>query len=102
MLSQKPSIKNRDGEIGQPTAQRNMLNILKMMISTGKKFTAYHTRLCKVQYKLLHRYLATSDFLNKIGISSSPRCSLCDGADESLEHLFVSFLITQRFWAEMV
>ena len=34
-------------------------------------------------------------FLNKIGISSSPRCSLCDGADESLEHLLVSFQITQ-------
>ena len=65
MLSQKASIKNRDGEIGQPTAQRNMLNILKMMISTGKKFTAYHTRLCKVQYKLLHRYLATSDFFKQ-------------------------------------
>ena len=30
-------------------------------------------------------------FLNKIGISSSPRCSLCDGVDESLEHLFVFF-----------
>ena len=42
-----------------------MLNILKMMISTGKKFTAYHTRLCKVQYKLLHRYLATSDFFKQ-------------------------------------
>ena len=65
MLSQKASIKNRDGEIGQPTAQRNMLNILKMIISTGKKFTAYHTRLCKVQYKLLHRYLPTSDFFKQ-------------------------------------
>ena len=42
-----------------------MLNILKMMISTGKKFTAYHTRLCKVQYELLHRYLATSDFFKQ-------------------------------------
>ena len=41
-------------------------------------------------------------FLNKIGISSSPRCSLCDGADESLEHLFVSCLITQSFWAEVI
>ena len=41
-------------------------------------------------------------FLNKIGISSSPRCSLCDGADESLEHLFVSCQITQSFWAEVI
>ena len=29
------------------------------------------------------------------------RCSLCDGADESLEHLFVSCQITQSFWAEV-
>ena len=60
------------------------------------------TKSREFQYKLLHRYLATNDFLNKIGISSSPRCSLCDGADESLEHLFVSCLITQSFWAEVI
>ena len=41
-------------------------------------------------------------FLNKTGISSSPRCSLCDGADKSLEHLFVSCLSTQSFWAEAI
>ena len=27
---------------------------------------------------------------------------MCDGADESLEHLFVSCLITQSFWAEVI
>ena len=63
---------------------------------------AHDTKSREFQYKLLHRYLATNDFLNKIGISSSPRCSLCDGADESLEHLFVSCLITQSFWAEVI
>ena len=63
---------------------------------------ALDTKSREFQYKLLHRYLATNDFLNKIGISSSPRCSLCDGADESLEHLFVSCLITQSFWAEVI
>ena len=58
---------------------------------------ALDTKSREFQYKLFHRYLATNDFLNKIGISSSPRCSLCDGADESLEHLFVSCLFTQSW-----
>ena len=63
---------------------------------------ALDTKSREFQYKLLHRYLATNDFLNKIGISSSPRCSLCDEADESLENLFVSCLVTQSFWAEVI
>ena len=54
---------------------------------------ALNTMSRESQYKFLHRYLANNDFLNKIGISSSPRCSLCDGADESLEHLSLARLL---------
>ena len=98
----------RDGEIVQPTAQKKYVEFFENDDLNWKDIyslpyqVALDTKSREFQYKLLHRYLATNDFLNKIGISSSPRCSLCDGADESLEHLFVSCQITQSFWAEVI
>ena len=100
----------RDGEIVQPTAQKKDVEFFENDYLNGKEIYSFRyqvaldTKSREFQYKLLHRYryLDTNDFLNKIGIYSSPRCSLCDGADESLEHLFVSCLITQSFWAEVV
>ena len=99
----------RDGEIVQSTAQKNCVEFfLKWWFELERNLqplpfqVALDTESCEFQYKLLHRYLATNDFFNKIGISSSPRCSLCDGADESLEYLFVSCQITQSFWAEVI
>ena len=98
----------RDGEIVQPTAQKKYVEFFEKDYLNWKEIyslpyqVALDTKSREFQYKLLHRYLATNDFLNKIGISSSPRCSLCDGADESLEHLFVSCQITQSFWAEVI
>ena len=46
MLTQKASIKKLETEkLFNQLHKRNMLNFLKMMIYTGKKFTAYATRL---------------------------------------------------------
>ena len=98
----------RDGEIVQPTAQKKYVEFFEKDYLNWKEIyslpyqVALDTKSREFQYKLLHRYLATNDFLNKIGISSSPRCSLCDGADESHEHLFVSCQITQSFLAEVI
>ena len=105
MLTQKASIYKeiRDREIVQPTAQKKYVEFFenddlnRQEIYSLRYQVALDTKSREFQYKLLHRYLATNDFLNKIGISSSPRCSLCDGADESLEHLFVSCLFTQSW-----
>ena len=44
----------------------------------------------------------TNTFLCKIGIISSPACSLCGESDESLEHLFLSCHYTKNFWSEVI
>ena len=49
------------------------------------------TKLREFQFKLLKRYLATSDFLNKIGVLPSPACSLC-GTYLNLLFYFIFFL----------
>ena len=98
----------RDGEIVQPTAQKKYVEFFENDDLNWKEIyslpyqVAFDTKSREFQYKLLHRYLAANDFLNRIGISSSPRCSLYGGADGSLEHLFVSCQITQSFWAEVI
>ena len=51
------------------------------------------TKLIIFQFKLLHRRLATNDFLHKIGI-----CTFCRIEKESLFHLFWSCSETSCFW----
>ena len=63
---------------------------------------ALDTKLREFQYKLLNRCLATNAFLCKIGILSSPACSLCGEADESLELLFVTCHYSVNFWGEVI
>ena len=49
------------------------------------------TKLIVFQFKLLHRRLATNDFLKKVGIKDNDLCSFCKTEKESLIHLFWSF-----------
>jgi len=67
MLSQKASIKNRDGEIGQPTAQKKYVEYFK------------NDGYANFNINYFTDIWPPVIFLNKTGISSSPRCSLCDG-----------------------
>ena len=46
------------------------------------------TKLIIFQLKLLHRRLATNDFLKKIGIRENDICTFCRNEKESLFHLF--------------
>ena len=46
------------------------------------------TNLQSFQFKLLHRRIATTDFLNKIGVSLSAMCTFCNEYVETLEHVF--------------
>ena len=65
---------------------------------------ALDTKSREFQYKLLscNRCLATNVLLSKIGKISSPTCSFCGEADESLEHIFVTCHYTKKFWAEVI
>ena len=56
------------------------------------------TKLIIFQFKLLHRRLATNDFLNKIGIRENDICTFCRTEKESLFHLFCSCSETSFFW----
>ena len=56
------------------------------------------TKLITVQFKLLHRRLATNDFLTKIGIKYNVRCTFCEVELENLSHLFWFCTITSSFW----
>ena len=55
-------------------------------------------QLLKAEFKLLHRRLATNDFLNKIGIRENDICTFCRTEKESLFHLFCSCSETSFFW----
>ena len=56
------------------------------------------TKLIIFQFKLLHRRLATNDFLNKIGIKDNDICTFCRTEKETLFHLFWSCSETSCFW----
>ena len=56
------------------------------------------TKLIIFQFKLLHRRLATNDFLHKIGIREDDICTFCRTEKESLFHLFWSCSETSCFW----
>ena len=77
----------RDGEIVQPTPQKKYVEFFENDDLNWKEIyslpyqVALDSKSREFRYKLLHRYLASNDFLNKTGISSAPRCSLCDGED---------------------
>ena len=50
----------------------------------------YENSSLEFQYKLLHRRIATNEFLTKIGVRDNPNCSFCNEEQEKLFHLFWS------------
>ena len=64
------------------------------------KFPFRCTKISKLlvfHFKLLHRRLATNDFLNKIGFRQDDLCPFCGDDKESLTHLFWSCRTTILF-----
>ena len=56
------------------------------------------TKLSGIQFKFLHRRVATNDFLLKTGKKETDSCSFCAGSPETLTHLFWHCRSTQTFW----
>ena len=56
------------------------------------------TKLREFQFKLLHRRIPTNDFLARIRVKESTKCSFCNEEPESLHHLLWSCLKTKFFW----
>ena len=58
------------------------------------------TKLREFQFKLLHRRIATNDFLYKIGIKQSDSCTFCGETTQNLVHLFWSCIYSNAFWKD--
>ena len=58
------------------------------------------TKLREFQLKLLHRRIATNDFLHKIGLKPNESCTFCGETTENIIHLFWKCKRTSTFWAE--
>ena len=56
------------------------------------------SKLIVFQFKLLHRRLATNDYLHKIGLRNDDICTFCKNGKESLAHLFWHCKETFSFW----
>ena len=62
------------------------------MISNEQRFTVLLTalsnskctKLITFHFKLIHRWIATNSFLNKLGIKDSDKCSFCENEPEHL------------------
>lgn len=61
-------------------------------------FCTKETKLQSFQFKLLHRRIASNDFLCKIGISLTDKCTFCEQNTETLVHLFWDCDSVQAFW----
>ena len=59
------------------------------------------TKLRVFQFKLLHRRIATNNYLSKIGLSSTDICSFCKEKVETLIHLFWECSRVQIFWQKV-
>ena len=61
-------------------------------------FCTKETKLQTFQFKLLHRRIATNNFLYKIGVSLTDSCTFCERDTETLIHLFWECEFVQKFW----
>ena len=59
------------------------------------------SKLLVFQFKLLHRRLATNNFLKKINLKDNDLCSFCQIEEESLIHLFWNCTVTSCFWHDL-
>ena len=53
------------------------------------------------QYKIIQNILGVNNLLNKVGISVSNQCRLCQNATETIIHLFYDCEISKQFWNEI-
>ena len=81
---------------------RNYANSIKWNKSYNLPFyCTRETKLQTFQFKLLHRRIATNNYLYKIGISLTDSCTFCEQTTETLIHLFWECESVQTFWQDV-
>ena len=59
------------------------------------------TKLIAFNFKFLHRRLSTNNFLKKIGLVNSEKCTFCQRETETLVHLLWECPKIQSFWISL-
>ena len=59
------------------------------------------TKLITFNFKFLHRRISTNNFLKKIGLVDSEKCTFCERETEKLAPLFWACPKTQFFWTNL-
>ena len=54
-----------------------------------------------LQYQILHRICPTNQYLFKLKIKDSPKCSFCNTDIETLEHLFFECTQIRELWCDV-
>ena len=66
------------------------------------KSSSRSTKLQYFQFKILHRYIGTSETLFKFGYVDSNLCTFCKDAIENIPHLFWQCDISFKFWKDVL
>ena len=54
-----------------------------------------------LQYRILYRILGTKSYQYKTKIANSPRCTICNNADQTIEHLFTECIPSKQVWLDI-
>ena len=54
-----------------------------------------------LQYRILHRILATNSFLYKIKVTQSDRCTFCNLSRETIEHVLYECIFVEKFFLDV-
>ena len=63
--------------------------------------TTKNSKLQWFQYRIVHRILGTNNYLFKMNLATSDKCSLCSEGVETIEHLFWSCDKTNKLWEDL-
>ncbi len=77
------------------------LNFLKPYYSAQYEALSRDTSLRALQFKIMHRIVATNRLLFKIKISPYDLCSFCFTFSETIEHIFWECTIVKNIWFQI-
>ena len=69
--------------------------LLALCCTKSKKLIEFH-------FKLVHRHLATNNFLFKIKLEENGNCTFCQNAPETLIHLFWACQKSSKLWKSVM
>ena len=88
---------------GNIKAEKKWESALNRNIDWGKVYRSLHkctndSKIIWFQYRILHRILATNNFLYKLKITNDVRCSFCNAETETMIHVFYDCYVIKDLW----